>query len=282
MIHFRLLHRLAALMGFTMFNPALASNGLEVEVGAYFASAGTSIEVYDPFHNKFIDLSFESELNLPDREILPYFDLEYRFKDNHQVYFDWRKLDRLGHQAYVARPFQLKINNSIYTIGGEADLDTTLNIDIMRLGYGYRFFQSEKLDVHFLSGFHVTHLKFGMSGKIDVDFDKTPLAKGEVGSAQFDTGVTAPLPNVGFLIEHRIRNDILLKSHVHAFYMSYGEISGWMYELEMAARYYITKDFSVTSSFNYYDLGVGYEAEHTQLKVDYRFFGPMVKFAYNF
>ncbi|MCG9640160.1 hypothetical protein L1D22_09635 [Vibrio sp. Isolate34] len=265
-----------------LFVPIVYAGTFEVEVGAFFSKTSTDIEVYDPFHHEYVDLNFESELNLPHDDVLPYLDLEYRFNEKHQIYLDWRRLHRNGYQDYVADPFQLKIDDNIYTIGGEVDLLTTLNIDIMRLGYGYRFFHSEHLDVHFLTGLHITRLEFGMNGKIEVEAQKDATSDTTLFSEGFASGVTAPLPNLGFLVEHNVYKDVVIKSHVHAFYLQYDEISGWMYEVEMAARYYVNNNFSVSASFNYYDLGVGYEAEHTKLKIDYRFFGPMLKMAYRF
>ncbi|MEZ9468793.1 outer membrane beta-barrel protein [Vibrio breoganii] len=275
-------NRLIALLCSALFTPVTSAGSFEIEIGAFFSKTSTDIEVFDPLHQEYVDLNFESELNLPHDDVLPYLNLEYRFNSNHQIYFDWRSLHRNGYQDYVARPFQLTLEGHTYTIGGEANLLTSLNIDIMRLGYGYRFYNSEHLDVHFLAGFHVTKLELGMRGEIDVEAHENASSEAALVAEGFDSGITAPLPNLGFLVEHKIRDDILLKSHVHAFYLQYDEISGWMYELEMAARYYVTDNFSVTASFNYYDLGVGYEDEHTSLKVDYRFFGPMLKMAYRF
>ncbi|WP_119009241.1 hypothetical protein [Vibrio superstes] len=274
--------RCIVLLSINLFVPLAYAGSFEIELGAFFSKTSTDIEVYDPFHQEYVDLNFESELNLPHDDVLPYLNLEYRINEKHQIYLDWRRLHRTGYQDYVARPFQLKVDDHIYTIGGEADLLTTLNIDIMRLGYGYRFFHSDHLDIHFLAGFHVTRLEFGMDGKIDVEAHQNNASDRALISEGFDSGITAPLPNLGFLVEHRVHKNIELKSHVHAFYLEYEEVSGWMYEIEMTARYYVTDNFSVSASFNYYDLGVGYEAEHTSLKVDYSFFGPMLKMAYRF
>jgi hypothetical protein len=255
---------------------------LEFEIGAFFAHTATDIEVYDPLYRVDFDLSFESELNLPSRKVLPYLDVEYRFNTKHHVYLDWRRLHRDGFQQYVAKPFQLKINNKIYTIGGEADLLTRLDVDIVRFGYGYNFYSKEHLDVHFLSGLHITRLGLGMIGKMQIDASESTSSPTTFVEESYDTGVTAPLPNLGFLIEHRINEDILLKSHAHAFYLRYGDISGWMYELELATRYYVTNEFSVTGSFNYYNLGVAYDTSHTKLDIVYQFYGPMLKMAYRF
>ncbi|GEA51509.1 DUF481 domain-containing protein [Vibrio inusitatus NBRC 102082] len=272
---------LTLLCAFTL-TPRVYAGTFEIEIGAFFSQTSTDIEVYDPIHKEYVDLNFESELNLPHDDVLPYLNLEYRFNNNHQIYLDWRRLHRNGYQDYVARPFQLTLDGHTYTIGGEADLLTTLNVDIMRLGYGYRFYNSEHLDIHFLAGFHVTRLELGMRGEIDIEANESISSEATLVAEGFNSGITAPLPNLGFLMEHKIRDDILLKSHVHAFYLQYDKISGWMYELEMAARYYVTENFSISASFNYYDLGVGYKAEHTRLKVDYQFFGPMLKMAYRF
>ena len=262
----------------TSFN--IHAQSLEIEIGSFFSKTDTDIRVYDPFNGKEYDLNFESELNLPEDKKLAYFNLEYRFADRHQVYLDWRRLHRQGVQESVSRPFQITLGGNTYHVGADAFLATQLNLDLARFGYGYRFIKTEHLDVHFLTGFHITRLGIGFEGDLELVIDNNRTEYG-LHRNIFEQ-VTAPLPNVGFLVEHHISPKWLLKSHAHAFYLEFKDLKGWMYELEFAAKYSITEHFNFTASFNYYELGVDYQTSITDLNVTYQFYGPMIKMAYKF
>ncbi|MGR5269030.1 hypothetical protein ACPV5R_14870 [Vibrio astriarenae] len=264
-----------------VFNSIYTQAGsLEIEVGAFFSKTDTDIRVYDPFDKKEYDLNFESELNLPHDKKLPYFDIEYRFAEKHQVYLDWRRLHRIGVQESVNRPFEIKLGGNVYHVGVDAFLATTLDVDLARIGYGYRFYSGKKLDVHFLTGFHVTRLGLGFEGDIDLVVEKSE--HDNTYSASIYEAITAPLPHFGFLIEHRVKPKLLLKSHAHAFYLQFDDITGWMYELEFGAKYAVTDNFNITGSFNYYEIGVDYDTELTDINITYQFYGPMLKMSYTF
>nr|WP_283104647.1 DUF481 domain-containing protein [Shewanella olleyana] len=217
---------------------------------------------------------------MPDDKHLPYFSAEYRFNDRHQIYLDWRGLERNGIQEHVHHPFQIKLDGNLYHVDASASLSTELDLDIMRLGYGYQFFASEHLNMHFLVGVHITRLGLGFEGDIDIiaeDASSDTSVEGQIYES-----VTAPLPNMGLLIEHHLSEKLMLKSHLHAFYLKFDELTGWMYEVEFGAKYNVTDNFSVTATYNYYEIGVDSQTEYTELDVTYQFYGPMLKVAYQF
>ncbi|WP_427982382.1 hypothetical protein [Agarivorans sp.] len=258
--------------------PQLAAQQLEIEIGAFFSDTSTDISAYENYGNHKFDLNFESELNLPADKTLPYINLEYHVKPNHLIYSDWRRLHREGLQQALSRPFSLKIDGQTYQFQAGARLETRLDVDIIRVGYGYRFYHSSSLDAYFLSGFHITKLGLGFAGEIGIaTSEQPPYANENVFSA-----VTAPLPNVGFEVNHRLSDRLALKSHAHAFYLKVNDITGWMAELEIGAKYRLVDELNITGSFSYYQIGVDYQTEHTELDVIYRFWGPMLKLSYAF
>jgi hypothetical protein len=60
------------------------------------------------------------------------------------------------------------------------------------------------------------------------------------------------------------------------------DIKGYLLEVDIGAKYFFTDQFSMTGSFNYYEVGVDYESDKSALDVTYRFYGPMLTMAYRF
>ncbi|WP_067662650.1 DUF481 domain-containing protein [Ferrimonas marina] len=259
------------------------AQSFEIELGAFWALSSTDLTVYDPIFEQNRLLNFESELNLPHDQTLAYLDLEYRFQPRHMIYLDWRRLHRSGENHSVMDPFQFTWDNQRYQVDAGSYLATELNIDIVRFGYGYRFYQSDKIAADLLTGLHITHLKLGFRGDLEMTAAPTgqPSSDSEL-ELEVANSVTAPLPSLGLQMEYQLGKKWQIRSHLQAFYLSAGEISGWMGEAEIAARYQITDALSVTAAYSYFQVGVDYQPEHTDLNVTHRFYGPMAKLAYRF
>ncbi|MBY5993146.1 DUF481 domain-containing protein [Ferrimonas balearica] len=255
----------------------------EIELGAFWALSSTDLTVYDPIFEQDRLLNFESELNLPHNQTLAYLDLEYRFQPRHMIYLDWRRLHRTGENHGVMDPFQFTWDNQRYQVDTGSYLATELNVDIVRFGYGYRFYQSEKIAADLLTGLHFTHLKLGFRGDLEMTAAPThvPGSYSEL-HLEVANSVTAPLPSLGLQMEYQLGKKWQIRSHLQAFYLSMGEISGWMGEAEIAARYHITDALSVTAAYSYFQVGVDYQPEYSDLNVTHRFYGPMAKLAYRF
>jgi hypothetical protein len=73
-----------------------------------------------------------------------------------------------------------------------------------------------------------------------------------------------------------------LRSHAQLFYLSIEDIEGYLAEVDIGAKYFITDQFSATGSFNYYEVGVDYDSSRSDIDVTFRFYGPMLTLAYKF
>ncbi len=72
--------------------------------------------------------------------------------------------------------------------------------------------------------------------------------------------VTAPLPDLGIRAEYSLNEDWILKSHAQIFYLAVDDIEGYLLELDVGAKILsLPIKFSMTGSFNYYEVGVDYE-----------------------
>lgn len=93
--------------------------------------------------NEF-DLDFESDLSLKERSTLPYLLVGYDFNERHGIFLDWRSLHRKASNQAVTKPFILPDSDKEVQAG--ARIDSTLNIDILRFGYNYKFYDGEDWD----------------------------------------------------------------------------------------------------------------------------------------
>ncbi|CAE6961154.1 Has lipid A 3-O-deacylase activity. Hydrolyzes the ester bond at the 3 position of lipid A [Vibrio sp. B1FIG11] len=268
---------LAALTSF-----ATMAGEWEMEVGGFFSRTDTKLNAYDPYLDKIRTIDFESDLDLKELTVLPYVEVEYYFNKKHSVYVDWRSLHREATRTAVTKPFEVTINGTTYAVQAGSKLTTELNIDIARLGYGYQFYTSDKWAVDVLAGLHVMWLSLGLDGKLGAKVsgvDEIPVMF--VDDAVL-SDVTAPLPDLGIRAEYSLNEDWILKSHAQIFYLAVDDIEGYLLELDVGAKYFFTDQFSMTGSFNYYEVGVDYESDKSALDVTYRFYGPMLTLAYKF
>ena len=174
------------------------------------------------------------------------------------------------------------MDGTTYAVQAGSKLTTELNIDIARLGYGYQFYTSDKWAVDVLAGLHVMWLSLGLDGKLGAKasgVDEFPVM---FVDETVLSDVTAPLPDLGIRAEYSLNQDWILKSHAQVFYLAVDDIEGYLLEVDFGAKYLFTDQFSMTGSFNYYEVGVDYESDNSALDVTYRFYGPMLTLAYKF
>ncbi|EKO3784449.1 outer membrane beta-barrel protein [Vibrio harveyi] len=273
--------------GWTVCLATLISSGVvagewEIEAGGFFSRTDTKLNAYDPYLDQIRTIDFESDLDLKEFTVLPYVEVEYYFNKKHSVYLDWRSLHREATRTAVTKPFEITVDGTTYAVQAGSKLTTELNIDIARLGYGYQFYTSDKWAVDVLAGLHVMWLSLGLDGKLGAKVsgvDEIPVMF--VDDAVLND-VTAPLPDLGIRAEYSLTQDWILKSHAQVFYLAVDDIEGYLFEVDIGAKYFFTDQFSMMGSFNYYEVGVDYESDNSALDVTYRFYGPMLTMAYKF
>ncbi|HHP0459465.1 TPA: outer membrane beta-barrel protein [Vibrio harveyi] len=273
--------------GWTVCLATLISSGVvagewEIEAGGFFSRTDTKLNAYDPYLDQIRTIDFESDLDLKEFTALPYVEVEYYFNKKHSVYLDWRSLHREATRTAVTKPFEITVDGTTYAVQAGSKLTTELNIDIARLGYGYQFYTSDKWAVDVLAGLHVMWLSLGLDGKLGAKVsgvDEIPVMF--VDDAVLND-VTAPLPDLGIRAEYSLTQDWILKSHAQVFYLAVDDIEGYLFEVDIGAKYFFTDQFSMMGSFNYYEVGVDYESDNSALDVTYRFYGPMLTMAYKF
>ncbi|MCE2593884.1 DUF2490 domain-containing protein [Motilimonas cestriensis] len=264
--------------------PQASAGDWQVSVGGFYSTSNTTMDVTSPLTDKSIELDFERDLELSERELLPYLNLSYAFNDKHTVYFDWKSLRRNATKEKVTKPFETDLGgDQKYQVQAGAKINSTLNIDIARIGYGYTFYEDNNWDLTATLGAHVMWLEIGFSGEIGACVDNNcsgPVTVAPNTSIYKDA--TAPLPDIGLVAEYKINEQWSLIGHGQYFYLKVDEISGSLIDFNGGAKYQFNDNFTASLSYSYYEVDVDVDGKLSDLNVNFNFHGPMFTLQYEF
>ncbi|WOT06547.1 DUF481 domain-containing protein [Shewanella youngdeokensis] len=268
-----------------------AENDTTVRVGGFYANSDSNIDVNDPLLGNNFSLDFEQDLKLSDSRFLPFFEFVYQFDDRHNFYADWKQLHRSANTQSVEKPFQFTWDETTYNVNYGISLDTTLNIDIARIGYGYDVWQGDKYEVGFSIGLHVMFIETAFKGNIGICEDNIEAQCPDSVTIPkiVDDKVTAPLPDLGVYGSYQINSKLTFSGHAQYFYVKLDNLKGALFDVRLGIEAAITDNWHMSAAFNYYEVDVEYTStiKNSDMKIAdynmyYSFTGPMLSVSYQF
>lgn len=263
-----------------------------LNIGGFYSQSDTNMQVTDPLLGNDFELDFESDLQLAENEFLPLFELGYRFNDRHHIYIDWKQLHRSAETQAVSRPFQIQIDDTVYDVKAGGQLGTSLNIDIVRIGYGYDLFQGNGYNIGVSVGLHTMLIDSSFEGSIGAC--ATSELSGNICSAQpiprvVDESVTAPLPNIGLFGDYELAPGWQLNLHAQYFSVRLDDLEGSLVDIRAGMKTALSDNWDISVAYNYYkvDVDVRQSTSNAEVKVAdyniyYSFIGPMLSVSYRF
>ena len=276
------------LIGVLTLSPtAIADDSrFKIAAGVFYSNSDTGMDVTNPLTGKTFELDFETDLELVESEFLPFIEISYWFNARHVIYFDWKQLHRDATNTNITVPYEFDHPDpdidETYSIQLGAEVTTTFNVDIARIGYGYDFYKDDKWDLIFTAGLHVMWLELGFEGEVGacVD-DKCGIIDIAPNTVVF-TDVTAPLPDLGLLSHYQFADSWSLTGHAQYFYIKIDNIKGELIDLSGGVEYNFEGKFAADLSYKYYKVTVDIEGDHTTTNIHYGFHGPMLTLSYEF
>ncbi|WP_246036963.1 DUF481 domain-containing protein [Thalassotalea litorea] len=272
----------AVLVPLFLLPVAVNAGDFTIEVGGFYAKTDSSLNArsaVDELQQQVdLRLDFERDLELKEEELLPYFKINYAFNDRHYVYFDYIRLHRQSTTTGSVEPFEFDYENETYIVDGNAELSSSMNVDISRIGYGYKFYNGERLDFGISIGLHVMYFELGFEGQIEV-CDKR---ENNVGCAQTDpdnsvfSDVTAPLPDIGLSADYQLTENWSINTHAHYFKIKIDNIEGQLVDLHAGVKYNFSDTWHTDLGWRYYEVTVDDNRDNGGLNVEYQFQGPML------
>ncbi|QYJ84840.1 hypothetical protein K0I73_11260 [Shewanella mesophila] len=262
-----------------------------IRVGGFYSNSNSSMDVTDPLRGDNFKLDFEEDLNLEESQFLPFFEVQYQFNSKHSIYFDWKQLHRNAEVKKLTVPFQVTLDNQIYDIQAGGRLETTLNIDIARLGYKYNFYQGNNYNLGLSLGLHTMFIKTAFDGDIGVCIEGESIQQcGATATPKFvDEEVTAPLPDIGLYGDYEFVPGFTFNAHAQYFYIKLDDVEGSLIDVKAGIEAAITENWHMSAAFNYYKVDVDFKHNITQVDSNvadynlyYSFIGPMLSVSYRF
>jgi hypothetical protein len=266
----------------------------KLNVGFFYANSDSNILVSSPKGGTFL-LDFEDDLFLAKKQFSPYFEFAYRFNERHNLYIDWKQLHRAAETPSLEKAFQIHLDDVDYSVKAGGKLQTTLDFDIMRLGYGYDIWQGTDYSIGASVGLHTMFVKTAFEGTIGIcvpDNSSAELCDSAITSANvIDESFTAPLPNIGFYANYEFYPKWQLMFHSQYFAIEYKDVKGSLLDIKVGVEAKIADSWSLSLAYNYYDIDVNIKnsrsiteqqfaiADH---EINYSFTGPVFAVSYRF
>jgi len=272
------------------------SDKFTLDIGIFYANSDSNLIVTNPNTGGTFPIDFEDELLLAEEQYLPYFEFTYSFNQRHNIYLDWKSLDRKADTETVSQDFILEdIDGKDYLIETGAKLSTELNIDILRIGYGYDIWQGTHYAMGVSIGLHTMFIETAFKGTIGIcvpDSTLTSLCNNAVTTPEvIDETITAPLPDIGVYGSYEFYPDWTFAAHAQYFAIKYDDVDGSLIDIRLGVEAKISDNWSLKLAYNYYDVDVTIEKTRNvgaieqrtfDYNINYSFTGPMFAVSYIF
>ncbi len=203
-----------------------------VRLGAYIVDGSdTQFSVSSDVGGIGTVIDYQRDLGGESRGTIPRIDAYYRFNPRHRIDFTAFSIDRKGSRTLA---IDITIEDENYVIGDTINSD--IKYTLYKLGYGYSFYHSPKVELSFSAGLNITSydLKFADSS----------------GNNAEAAGFTAPLPMFGLRMGYAITPKWSVNYVAESFFIEFEDkIRGSLVNYELNTEYKLFKNFAIGAGF---------------------------------
>ena len=173
-------------------------------------------------------IDYSRDLGGDTRDTIPRIDAYYRFNERHRINFTAFSIDRKGSRTLA---IDVTIDGTDYS--ASETLNSDIKYTLYKLGYGYSFYHSPKVELAFTAGLNIT--------SYDLKFSGAAGAKAE------SAGFTAPLPMFGLHMGYAITPKWSVSYLAETFFFDIegGAIKGALINYELNTEYKLFKNFAI-------------------------------------
>ena len=247
-------------------------------IGGFFPKVDSEVLI----NGKIIDdgpiLDIEDTLGLTDRKTVLWGGASWRISQRNNLEIEFNNLNRTGSTTVVFEDIQ--IGDSIAKVG--AKIDTTFNLAIGRLTYGYSVVRREKMEVELKAGFHLaaTSVKLQLSGAVEVcqPGEVPPDCSALEGSTdQLETQDFAlPLPHLGASFSYALLPTLSVRVQAMGFAIEINDYKGALIEFDADVVYEPWQHFGFGVGFRYFNANIKSKGGFLKGEFDYEYFGPVL------
>lgn len=191
---------LSLLMAMVSINHAHAEDDavtdrFRISLGGYALTRyESSMSLTDPDLGAGISISPEDTLGMDTDQSVVRLDGYFRFNAKHSLTYSWYSISSQGNKSIEEQIDWVDENGNPIIIEAGASVTSSMDYDIFKVGYLWSFHHTDKVELAFGGGLHITRMALGMTA---VDTLSTDLNATDVST-------TVPLPVVSFALSYYV------------------------------------------------------------------------------
>ena len=255
-------------------NPLLTDR-FNIYIGGFFPQVSSEITINGDILGPGDGLDFEDTLGLEDSKSVLWGGARWRISRRNSVEFEFANLNRSGTVAGITDPIQ--IGDSIVQVGGQ--IDSTFDVTLGRLTYGFAVLKGEKMEILLKAGVHIADLGASMqlTGTVCVDGEVPPDCSFFDSTPRFETeSVTAPLPHFGATFNYAFTPNIAARFQVIGFAIELDNIDGSLLEIDADVIWTPWEHFGLGAGLRYFNANVESKGSDLNGEFDFEYYGPAI------
>jgi len=184
----------------------------KISIGGYMlAGYDAAMSLTEPDSGLGVSINPEDTLGLRTDQTVWRLDGRHRFNKKHSITYSWYSISSQGNKMLDEEFDWQDENGDMITIPAGANVDTSIDYDIFKIGYLWSFYNTDKVELSVGGGLHVT--------MVDIQLDADTTSSGISAS---DTDTTLPLPVFSFGLAYHVTPKFYwyLKSEIFALKLS--------------------------------------------------------------
>jgi hypothetical protein len=246
-------------------------------LGGFFPRVDSSVRLDSDMGSPGDGLDLEDILGLSDRKSTLWGGAHWRISRRNQVEFEFNNLRRSGNNIQTLEDYQI----GDYIIAANGEIDTTFNVTLGRITYGFSMIKNERHDFAIKGGFHLTRVDLNMNLTGDITDADTGNSLCTPSPCQADildeSDLSFPLPHVGLAYGFAITPMLAFRTQALGFYVEISDIRGVLTELDFDLQYQPWKHFGFGAGYRYFNVTVDDRGDDIfRGRFDYEYHGPVI------
>jgi len=254
-------------------NP-LMTDRFNIYLGGFFPQVSSTITINGDILGPGDGLDFEDTLGLEDSKSVLWGGARWHISRRNTLEFEFANLNRSGTVTGITDP--IDIGNS--TVQAGAQIDSTFDVTLGRLTYGFSVIRNEKMDLQLRGGLHIADLgaSFQATGEVCVD-GTAPENCSMLTSEVFESeSVTAPLPHLGAAFNYAFTPNIAARLQVLGFAIELDSLDGSLIEIDADVIWTPWEHFGLGAGLRYFNANIESKGSRLNGEFDFEYYGPAI------
>lgn len=247
----------------SMVGPARAEEPLpdrfKLKIASYFLTRYESnVSLTDTNLGAGISISPQDTLGIDIENTVARIEGYYRIRPKHAITYAWYSINSTGSKS-IERDFEWTgPGGGSIVIPVGAQVTSTLDYDILKVGYLWSFHRSEKVELAIGGGLHISRLKLGLDAS-------TTIPAGQ-SAQRVDT--TIPLPVFSIVLKYNVTPKYHWYLKSEAFVMKFNDWVGSLRDTTFGLEYRAWKHVALGAGLSSNSLEIEEDTSSYKLKYD--------------